>query len=243
MPLRDHFHGPVAAKTWWDWIHGGWPMALAQRLRETLPPNYVAAPLAHLGSAVEVDVAALEDHSGNGYAADAAGGGVATAVWAPGRPTRIVEVEPPDVDEYEVRVYDAERGQSLVAAVEFVSPSNKDRPDARLAFAAKCAALLRQGVTVAVVDIVTERTANLYRELLDLLRQPEPVPLADEPIYAVVCRYRLQGARRRGFEAWEEPLAVGRPLPTLPLWLTDELAVPLELEASYEETCRVLRVA
>lgn len=28
----------------------------------------------------------------------------------------------------------------------------------------------------------------------------------------------------------------------LPLWLADHLAVPLELEASYEETCRVLRL-
>ena len=26
-------------------------------------------------------------------------------------------------------------------------------------------------------------------------------------------------------------------------WLTEELFVPVELEASYEETCRVLRIA
>ena len=38
------------------------------------------------------------------------------------------------------------------------------------------------------------------------------------------------------------PLAVGQPLGTLPLWLADNLAVPLELEASYEETCRILRI-
>jgi hypothetical protein len=39
-----------------------------------------------------------------------------------------------------------------------------------------------------------------------------------------------------------QPLSIGRPLPTLPLWLADDLAVPLDLEASYEETCRVLRL-
>jgi hypothetical protein len=44
-------------------------------------------------------------------------------------------------------------------------------------------------------------------------------------------------------ETWAHALAVGRPLPTLPLWLADNLAVPLELEASYEETCRILRIA
>jgi hypothetical protein len=37
-------------------------------------------------------------------------------------------------------------------------------------------------------------------------------------------------------------LALGHPLPTLPLWLADDLPVPVELEASYEETCRVLRI-
>jgi len=28
----------------------------------------------------------------------------------------------------------------------------------------------------------------------------------------------------------------------LPLWLADYLPVPLDLEESYEETCRVLRI-
>ena len=31
--------------------------------------------------------------------------------------------------------------------------------------------------------------------------------------------------------------------PTLPLWLAGNLSVPLDLEASYEETCKVLRIA
>jgi hypothetical protein len=44
-------------------------------------------------------------------------------------------------------------------------------------------------------------------------------------------------------ETWAYPLSVGQPLPTLPLWLSEELAVSLDLEASYEETCRVLRIA
>ena len=43
-------------------------------------------------------------------------------------------------------------------------------------------------------------------------------------------------------ETWAYPLTLGQALPTLPLWLTDKLAVPLELEECYEETCRVLRI-
>ncbi len=36
---------------------------------------------------------------------------------------------------------------------------------------------------------------------------------------------------------------IGQTLPTLPLWLADNLAVAVELEGSYEETCKVLRIA
>jgi hypothetical protein len=45
------------------------------------------------------------------------------------------------------------------------------------------------------------------------------------------------------FETWAYPLNVGERLPTLPLWLTPDLAISLDLEASYEATCRALRIA
>jgi hypothetical protein len=54
-------------------------------------------------------------------------------------------------------VYDAERERRLVSAVELVSPGNKDRPESRAQFVAKCAALLRQQVSVVLVDVVTAR--------------------------------------------------------------------------------------
>ena len=43
----------------------------------------------------------------------------------------------------------------LVAVVELVSPSNKDRPESRRAFAAKTAAYLQRGVGLIILDIVT----------------------------------------------------------------------------------------
>jgi hypothetical protein len=43
-------------------------------------------------------------------------------------------------------------------------------------------------------------------------------------------------------DTWSERLAVGAPLPTLPVWLATDLAVPLGLEATYEDTCRALRI-
>jgi hypothetical protein len=35
---------------------------------------------------------------------------------------------------------------------------------------------------------------------------------------------------------------LGQPLPVLPIWLDVDLGVSLDLEASYEEICRVLRI-
>ncbi len=53
------------------------------------------------------------------------------------------------------------------------------------------------------------------------------------------------GHKRRGkcvSSEWANPLVVGRPLPTLPLWLNDDLAVPLELETSYEQACDLIDI-
>jgi hypothetical protein len=38
-------------------------------------------------------------------------------------------------------------------------------------------------------------------------------------------------------------MALGQPLPTLPIWLDADLGVFLELESSHEDACRVLHIA
>jgi hypothetical protein len=243
MPLRDHFHGPPGIRRSWEGVHGGWPMMIVARLFPRLPERYVAEPRIHLGSSLEFDVASYEkEDDGPLPSGGPNGGGVATAVWAPARPTLAVATDLPSRDEYEVRVYDMKDGRRLVAAVEIVSPSNKDRPENRRAFAAKCAALLQSQVSVTVIDLVTERNFNLYVDLLNLLgREDASLAGGPPPIYAVACRVVRQGDGWL-LETWSHPLAVGQPLPTLPLWLAPNLALPLELEPSYEETCRILRI-
>ncbi len=73
-------------------------------------------------------------------------GGVPTTVWAPEEPSVAVETTLPDYDEYEVRIFDARRGRHLVAAIEIVSPANKDRPEHRNAIQGKCARSIQKGV-------------------------------------------------------------------------------------------------
>lgn len=167
---------------------------------------------------------------------------MATAVYAPPQPTLVLDAELEEQYEYEVLVFDQTRHRHLVAAIEIVSPANKDRPENRRVFAAKCAALLQEHVCVSIVDLVTIRRFNLYCDLLELLGRSDPSFDPPPATYGVTCRGRKIGRQSR-LAVWAHPLAVGRKLPTLPIWLSDDVAVSLDLEASYEETCRVLRIS
>jgi hypothetical protein len=82
----------------------------------------------------------------------------------------------------------------------------------------------------------------LYSDLLDLIGQTDP-SLAPEPppLYAAACRWTPQNGASL-LDAWNSTLVLGQPLPTLPLWLAGNFAVPLELATTYEETCRILRI-
>lgn len=239
MPLRDHFRPPLADQRSWEELHGAWPTTMAYRLNAILPTQFYSGVRVHLGTALEVDVATFEDDE-QGEPRTGATGSTAPA-WAPASPALLLETDELSPPEYEVRVYDEQRGRQLVAVVEIVSPRNKDRPESRDAFVAKCHTLLQQEVCVAIVDPVTNRSSNLYALLAERLGAAPPA-IAGASIYTVSCRGVAAGGRWR-IEAWEHALTVGAPLPTLPLWLTDRLYVPLELEATYEDTCRGLRIA
>lgn len=86
-------------------------------------------------------------------------------------------------------------------------------------------------------------TSSLGENLLELIGERDPSPAAGPPpLYSAACRCRRDEGDRPHLETWAHTFAIDQPLPTRPLWLDDHLAVPLELEASYEETCRVLRI-
>jgi hypothetical protein len=220
-----------------------WPAAIVQHLFTRLPQGYVAAPGVHLVSSYEIDVSTYEEDEPPSGGATTGNGGVAVATRILPPPTLILETELPDQEEYEVRIYDEHRGRTLVAAIEIVSPSNKDRPVSRRAFVAKTAALLQRGVCVSIVDLVTVRQFNLYAELLELVGQADPSLGAEPPqLYAVTLRGRKRTKKRPLLENWFYPLRLGQPLPPLPIWLDIDLGVSLDLEATYEDACRVLHI-
>jgi hypothetical protein len=144
------------------------------------------------------------------------------------------------MDAYEVLVYETTGGATLVAAVEFVSPRNKDRPDARRAFVGKCFGYLVQGVSLVVVDAVTERLADMHAEFCEVARIDTAGHIEASSLHAAA--YRTTAPKTSKMEVWYEPLAVGEAIPTMPLWIAADLAVPVHLEASYNDTCEILRI-
>jgi hypothetical protein len=176
MPLRDHFRPPVWKMASWEGFHGMWPATIVQRLDSLLPSEFTAEPRVQLGSYYEIDVCAYEEDGPQKLWSSSSDniGGTATATSAPPEPTLTIDADLAEQYEYEVLVYDQSRARQLVAAVEIVSPANKDRAENRRAFITKCAALLQQKVCVSIVDLVTTRGSNLYTELLSFLDWTDP---------------------------------------------------------------------
>ena len=109
-------------------------------------------------------------------------------------------------------------------------------------FAVKCASYLHSGVSVVIVDVVTERSGNVQAELLDLLRaQVETAGRGVHDLYAAAFR-TIPNPAGLGLEAWAHALTLGGELPTLPLWLQPDLCLPLDLEASYQAACAARRI-
>lgn len=165
MPLLDHFHPPLRRTHPWRDFHGVWAAAIARLLNAgILPPGYYAVPFLDQEGPIEIDVAALHGSS-SVFVTDADPSGP----WQPSAPEFDVAVEWPTSDGVRVEILSEDGDPRLAAAVELVSPRNKDRPKAREAFAAKCADYLGRGCGLVVIDAVTSRRADLSSDLLTLL--------------------------------------------------------------------------
>ena len=232
MPLLDHFHAPIASTHSWESFHASWAVGLCRALNRILPPRFLAEAMVHTGTYVAGDVVEWElahDPVARGNGA----GGVAIETWAPPAVAQTVELNFPD--EIQVPVYDLDDDRRLLAVIELVSPSNKHDEAERRSFAGKCAAYLKRGVGLIVVDVVTSRRANLHRALFDLLDQSGASSLVQTDLYATAYRPCQRGQQGQ-LDIWAEALAPGQPLPILPLALRGLFLVPVNLEATYMET-------
>ena len=234
MPLLDHFRPPVTHEIQGNVFHSSWATRIADRLGELIPSEFRAHENLKLGGGVEIDVATVRTPPG--------ANGIASPVVSHWQPPRAVATPALFPERFEVLVFRDYGGRHLVAAIELISPSNKDRPGTREAFATKVASYLHEGVSVLVVDVVTERHTNLHDEIVHLMRMPDSLRLPPGlPLYAVSYRPVIREDRPE-IDLWMNQFDVGDTLPTMPLRLIADYFVPVELEATYTETCRRRRL-
>jgi hypothetical protein len=233
MPVLDHFRPPVSDEIQWNSFHSAWASTLATRLNEIVPAEFRVHENLKLGGGLEIDVAAIHQPGENGA------GTPFHSEWQPDLPLTGPIVFP---DRFEVLVFRQFGGRQLVGAIELISPGNKDSRESRDAFVSKVCSYLHEAVSVLIVDVVTERRANLHNEIVEMMRLPVEFELEPDPsLYAASYRPVLRDGVP-ALDIWAKSFAIGAPLPTMPLRLIADYFVPVELEATYTETCRRRRL-
>lgn len=133
------------------------------------------------------------------------------------------------------------RGQ-LVAAIEIVSPGNKNNKNGLGSFVAKMVDFLRNGINVVVIDVFPPGPrdpeglpAMIWDEFVGLPSEPRP---PNKPL--TVASYDAGQ-----LTAYVDPVAVGDALPDAPLFLAPGWYVNIPLErtyaASWNETPQEIR--
>ncbi|HLW66702.1 MAG TPA: DUF4058 family protein [Gemmataceae bacterium] len=123
-------------------------------------------------------------------------------------------------------------GNRLVAMLEILSPSNKDRGEHVEQFANKAVAALEAGVHLLLVDLLPPGPNDpqgihaVIRQKLGLTDEPYELPSA-EPLTLVAYAVGPK------IEAFVEHIAVGAILPEMPLFLRPDRYINVPLEATY----------
>lgn len=216
----------------WSSLHIVWQAQLLDWIQPRLPAGYRA----YLGSVPALTIDAPNGHPDLGVRR-----------WQPDPPGAGTVADPPPVpapDTETVAVFEVDPQTAvhidlhgrLVAAVEVVSPRNKDRPDARARYLGRYLGYVRQGVHLMVVDALPRPAGFSFADAiaanLGFAQPPTPAPCA--------VSYRVGESVPEGtvLAVWRRPLEVGHQLPTLPLALTLGEAVPIDLDQTYTQAAR-----
>lgn len=119
----------------------------------------------------------------------------------------------------------------VVAILEIVSPGNKDSRQAIQQFARKAVAFLRAGVNLLIADLFPPGRRDpqgIHKVIWDHL-QDEPFSLPpDKPLTLAAYAVGIEAV------AYVEAVAVGDPLPDMPIFLTPDRYVACPLEETYQ---------
>jgi hypothetical protein len=224
MPIHDWTR--VESRIYHD-FHNGWLTHLKEALNGgVLPADHYALTDQRV-NVTEPDVTTFR--AGPGVSPVRPAGGAAVPAVAvvdrpTGRPVRRRQRR------WTIRVLH-EDGHRLVAIVELVSAANKDRRTRVRQFAEKIHGYLASDVHAVVIDLLppTPSAPNgLHPEIWGYFGRPRYRPPADAPL--MLAGYQADGSEP---VAYLEPTAVGRPLASIPLFLSATRFVNVPLESTY----------
>lgn len=228
MPIHDWTR--VSPGIFHD-FHQAWTIEIRNALNAGILPRGFFAMAEQVVSGPIPDVLSLKRRPAPADSSHAAGG-VAVA----DAPPRARFVTSAELDLYARKAnriaIKHELGQ-VIAVIEIVSPGNKSSAHALRAFLEKTYELLRQGINLLVVDVFPPSPRDpqgIHKEIWDEIRE-EPFELPpDKPL--TVAAYSAGEPKT----AYVEPVAVGDPLPALPIFLDPGTYVPAPLDRTYEVT-------
>ncbi len=230
MPIHDWTR--VEAGTYHD-FHLAWIAELRKSLNGgVLPAGYYAMAEQHAGDIIP-DVLGLHESDPDETATpEPSGGGVATLTKTkPKVEERLTSTKVPRRKPSHRRLAIRHTsGHRIVAFVELVSPSNKDRIESVVDFTSKVVGALDTGIHVSLVDPFPPGPADpfgMHGAVWRWLESTAEGPPKGRPLS--VAAY----AASKPLQAFVNHLAVGDELPEMPVFLTPKKYVPLPLESTY----------
>lgn len=231
MPIHDWTKVP--AGTYHD-FHGSWIFVLKRELNDGVLPEGYYAMSEQLAGETGPDVLTLERiDSSREFSADLPSGATAVA-QAPPRVSFTSSLSEEEIYAVKRRtlVIRHVSGDRVVAYVEILSPGNKNSRAAMDRVLDKAVAVLNHGYHLLLIDLFPPGSfdpngihAAIWSQLSGSgWRQPPNKPLT-------LVAY-TGGILPR---AYVEPVCVGKPLPEMPLFLSDDWYVNVPLEATYQE--------
>ena len=123
-----------------------------------------------------------------------------------------------------------------VAMIEIMSPGNKASRNALRSFVEKAVDILNQGVNLLIVDLFPPTPRDPHGIHSAIWEEFGEGPFEAPPGKPLTVASYLGGEIPT---AYVEPVGVGDPLPSLPIFLSEEEYVPAPLEATYSQAWAV----
>ena len=197
MPVLDHSDSLVQDAVAFSSIHNALANNISTDLNEILPEGFAAHPHVSLGRGWEADVITQEELD---FAKD-------FVPYQPPPCSGISKVVFPTSVSVVINYLRNRTREKIVAAIEIVSPANKDREPRRQAFLAKCHSYLQENISLAIIDITSSyKEYNIHFELLkDLNVKSENFSVSDKtPLYCTSYRTTSDKDNDTVIEYWAE---------------------------------------